>query len=113
VVIAGGVGAQIGARRQPGWVRSSAAGLELAASGRVPVFLPWQQVRSVAFRRRGPYTELVITPVDVTAAGYARGPGRAPRTRRRNGEQTFVVEAGLMTPGPAAMADELNRRRSD
>ena len=39
--LGGATGAVIGSGRYLGWVRASAAGLELAATGRRPVFLPW------------------------------------------------------------------------
>jgi hypothetical protein len=45
-----------------GWVRISAAGVEFAATGRVPAFLPWPAVQFVSSRLRGPFTDLIGWP---------------------------------------------------
>ncbi|MBB4753055.1 hypothetical protein [Actinoplanes lobatus] len=108
--IAGATGVTLGAGRNPGWVRASAAGLEFAATGRKPVFLPWSAVQSVGLRFTGPLTELLVTPTSLNAATVAALPTRAPRVRRRSGAAAFIVDVGLMTPGPSALLAELNQR---
>jgi hypothetical protein len=108
--IAGATGAAIRAGRNLAWIRASAAGLELAATGRKPVFLPWSAVQSVRLRFTGPLTELLVMPTSLNAATVAAVPGRAPRVRRRLGAAAFIVDVGLMTPGPSALHAELNRR---
>lgn len=107
---AGGIGAVLGARGRLSWVRASAAGLEFAGTRRKPVFLPWSAVRSVRLRFAGPMTELVVTPTSIDAVTVAPMPGLAPRRRRRGDVPEFLVDVGMMTPGPAALLDELNRR---
>jgi hypothetical protein len=96
--------------RRLGWLHSSLHGLEFAATGRRAVHLPWSAVSSVALRLRGPFTELVVTP---TAAGLAEvlpGPGRRPRARIRGAEISYLVDVGLMSPGPRTLIAELHRR---
>jgi hypothetical protein len=96
--------------RRLGWLHSSVHALEFAATGRRGVHLPWSAVSAVTLRYRGPFTELVITP---SAAGLAEeipGPGRAPRVRRRGAEVAYVVDVGLMSPGPQTLLAELHRR---
>ena len=105
-----GTGAVVGARKDPGWVRASTAGLEFAATRRVPVFLPWPAVQAVRLRFAGPFTELVITPTSLDAASVASVPALAPRVRRRSGAPAFIVDVGMMTPGPSVLFAELNRR---
>jgi hypothetical protein len=108
--LAAGGGAALGAKRNPGWVRASAAGLEFAAPGCVPAFLPWLAVRSAGLRLAGPLTELVVTPTRPGAVAVAPMPGRVPRLRRRSGAQAFAVGVGMMTPGPAVLLAEVRRR---
>jgi hypothetical protein len=108
--IAGATGTALGAGRNLGWIRASAAGLELAATRRQPVFLPWSAVQSVRLRFTGPLTELLITPTSLNAAAVAAVPAWTPRVRRRSGAAAFIVDVGLMTPGPSALLAELNRR---
>jgi hypothetical protein len=112
--IAGATGAVLGAGRNLGWIRASAAGLEFAATRHTPVFLPWSAVLSIRLRFTGPLTELLITPTSLNAAAAAAAvaavPARAPRVRRRSGAAAFIVDVGLMTPGPPALLAELNRR---
>ena len=108
--IAGATGAVLGAGRNLGWIRASAAGLEFAATRRTPVFLPWSAVQSVRLRFTGPLTELLVTPTSLNAAAVAAVPAWAPRVRRRSGTAAFIVDVGLMTPGPPALLAELNRR---
>jgi hypothetical protein len=108
--IGGATGAVLRAGHHPGWIRASAAGLELAANGRQPVFLPWSAVQSVRLRFTGPLTELLVTPTSLNAATVAAVPAWAPRVRRRSGAAAFIVDVGLMTPGPSALLAELNRR---
>lgn len=107
---AAGTGAVLGARRNLGWVRASAAGLEFAATNCTPAFLSWTAVQSVRLRLTGPLTELVVTPTSLDAAAVASLPGLAPRLRMRSGTPAFVVDVGMMTPGPGVLLAELNRR---
>jgi hypothetical protein len=92
-----------------GWLRTSVHTLEFAATGRRAVSLPWSAVASVALRHRGPFTELVVTPTS-TDAVTVTGPGRRPRMRHRGSEDTFLVDVGLMSPGPRTLLAELHRR---
>jgi hypothetical protein len=108
--IAGATGALLGAGRNLGWIRASAAGLEFASTRRKPVFLPWSAVQSVRLRFTGPLTELLVTPTNLNAATVAAVPAWSPRIRRRSGTTAFIVDVGLMTPGPSALLAELNRR---
>jgi hypothetical protein len=108
--IAGATGAVLSAGRNLSWIRASAAGLELAATRRQPVFLPWPAVQSVGLRFTGPLTELLVTPTSLNAAAFAAVPAWAPRIRRRSGAPAFIVDVGLMTPGPSVLLAELNRR---
>ncbi|MEU4689824.1 hypothetical protein [Actinoplanes sp. NPDC023714] len=108
--IAGATGAVLGASRNLGWIRTSAAGLEFAATRRQPVFLPWSAVQSVGLRFTGPLTELLVIPTSLNAATVAAVSAWAPRVRRRSGAPAFIVDVGLMTPGPSALLAELNRR---
>jgi hypothetical protein len=91
-----------------GELRSSVHGLDFAATGRRWVHLPWSQVASMGLRHRGPFTELVVTPTSIQAATVAPGPGRPPRVRRRG--PAFLIDVGLMSPGPAVLLAELHRR---
>ena len=93
-----------------GWLHSSVHGIEFAATGRRPVALPWSAVASVGLRHAGPFTELVVTPAAGTPAIEKPGPGRAPRIRRRGGELAYLVDVGLMSPGPETLLAELHRR---
>ncbi len=93
-----------------GWLHSSMHGIEFAATGRKAVRLPWTAVAAVALRHRGPFTELVVTPADPSLAEIRPGPGRRPRTRRRGAEIAYLVDVGLMSPGPATLLTELHRR---
>jgi hypothetical protein len=96
--------------RRLGWLHSSMHGLDFAATGRKPVHLPWAGVATVALRRWGPFTELVVTPVAEDFATVGDGPGRRPRMRRRAGEVCYLVDVGLMSPGPEVLLAELHRR---
>jgi hypothetical protein len=96
--------------RRFGWLHSSVHGLDFAATGRKPVHVPWSGVASVGLRHRGVFTELVVTPIDADFATIGDAPGRAPRTRRRGGETAYVVDVGLMSPGPDVLLAELHRR---
>jgi len=93
-----------------GWLHSSVHGIEFAATGRQAVALPWSAVASVGLRRVGPFTELVVIPSVPEAARVTPGAGRAPRMRRRGSEVAFVVDVGLMSPGPRTLLAELHRR---
>ncbi|MFI6079224.1 hypothetical protein ACIA5C_47760 [Actinoplanes sp. NPDC051343] len=106
--IGGATGAVLRAGHHPGWIRASASGLELAATGCQPVFLPWSAVQSVKLRFTSPVTELLVTPTSLNAATVAALPARAPRVQRRSGAAAFIVDVGLMTPGPSA---PVRRRR--
>lgn len=99
-----GAGTMAGARRHPGWARVSAAGLEFAAPRHRATFLPWDAVASVRLRFAGPYARLVVTPTDPS---FGPGPGRTARLRRG----AFVIEAGVMTPGPVALLAAIDQHR--
>ena len=100
----------LAAWRRLGWLHSSMHGLDFAATGRRPVHLPWGGVGTVTLRGRGPFTELVVTPVEEDFAEVGDGPGGRPRLRRRGGEVAYLVDVGLMSPGPAVLLAELHRR---
>jgi hypothetical protein len=88
-------------------------GLDFAATGRKSVHLPWAGVATVGLRHWGPFTELVITPVAEDFATIGDAPGRRPRMRRRGGEVSYLVDVGLMSPGPEVLLAELHRRLPD
>jgi hypothetical protein len=96
--------------RRLGWLHSSVHGIEFAATGRKAVHLPWSAVSSVALRHRGPFTELIVTPTSAALAVTLPGPGRRPRTRVRGAEISYLVDVGLMSPGPRTLLAELHRR---
>jgi hypothetical protein len=96
--------------RRLGWMKSSVYGLEFAATGRRGVHLRWSSVASVGLRRWGPFTELVLTPTDMAAVTELPGPGRRPRVLRRESGSAFVIDVGLMSPGPETLLAELHRR---
>jgi hypothetical protein len=96
----------LAAWRRLGWLHSSVHGLEFAATGRKAVRVPWSEVASVALRRRGVFTELVVTPADPDGVTVAGGPGRRPRMSGAS----YVVDVGLMSPGPDVLLAELHRR---
>ena len=96
--------------RRLGWLHSSLHGLDFAATGRKPVHLPWSGVATVGLRHRGPFTELVVTPVAADFATVGDGAGRRPRTRRHGDEVAYLVDVGLMSPGPDVLLAELHRR---
>jgi hypothetical protein len=96
--------------RRFGWLHSSMHGLDFAATGRKPVHIPWAGVATVTLRHRGPFRELVVTPVAEDFASVGDGPGRRPRMRRRGGEVAYLVDVGLMSPGPDVLLAELHRR---
>jgi hypothetical protein len=96
--------------RRLGWLHSSVHGIEFAATGRKGVHLSWSAVATVALRHRGPFTELIVTPTDAELATVLAGPGRRPRVRRRGAEIAYLVDVGLMSPGPATLLAELHRR---
>jgi hypothetical protein len=90
-----------------GWLHSSMHGLDFAATGRKPIHLPWAGVGEVTLRGWGPFTELVVVPVDDDFAVIDTGAsGRAPRMRGR----AYLVDVGLMSPGPEVLLTELHRR---
>ncbi|MGK5685360.1 hypothetical protein [Actinoplanes sp. URMC 104] len=93
-----------------GWLHSSMRGLDFAATGRRPVHIPWAGIGEVALRYRGPFTELIITPVDADFAEPGEGPGRPPRMRRRGDRVAYLVDVGLMSPAPEVLIAELHRR---
>jgi hypothetical protein len=96
--------------RRFGWLHSSLHGLDFAATGRRTVHIPWSGVAAVGLRHRGPFTELVVTPIEADFATVLDGTGRRPRTRRRGGEIAYLVDVGLMSPGPDVLLAELHRR---
>ena len=88
-----------------GWLHSSMHGLDFAATGRKPVHLPWAGVATVALRRWGPFTELVVTPVaDDFAVVRATAPAARPRLRRRAGEVGLPGRRGPDVPRPGRPA---------
>lgn len=89
-----------------GWLHSSVHRLEFAATGRRAVGIPWSAIASVALRHRGVFTELVVTPSSPDAVTVLPGRGRRPRMSR----DAYVVDVGLMSPGPAVLLEELHRR---
>lgn len=91
-----------------GELRSSVHGLDFAATGRRSAHLPWSEVASIGLRHRGPFTELVVTPASMDAVTIAPGRGRGPRVRRQR--PAFLIDVGLMSPGPAVLLAELHRR---
>lgn len=97
------------------WVRTSAAGLELSVAGRDMVHLPWSRVESVALRRFGPFTELVVTPTGDCAGepdcpgepgcpGEPDCPGAADMA-----PAAYVVDVAMLRPAPAALLAEIRR----
>jgi len=96
--------------RRLGWLKSSMRGLEFAATGRRGVHVPWSAIASVGLRRRGPFTELVVTPADMASVTELPGPGRRPRVLRRATGPAFLIDVGLMSPGPETLLAELHRR---
>lgn len=96
--------------RRLGWLHTSVHGLDFAATGRRPVHLPWSGIAAVALRGRGPFTELVITPIAQDYATELPGRGGPPRVRRRGTEIAYVIDVGLMSPGPEVLLAELHRR---
>ena len=93
-----------------GWMKSSVYGLEFAATGRRGVHLPWASIASVGLRNWGPFTELVVTPTDMAAVTELPEPGRRPRVLRRESGSAFVIDVGMMSPGPRTLLAELHRR---
>ncbi|NMO55532.1 hypothetical protein HH310_30650 [Actinoplanes sp. TBRC 11911] len=91
--------------RRLGWLHSSMRGLDFAATGRRAVHVPWAGVGEVRLRGWGPFTELVVTPVDDQFAVVGDS-GRSPRMRGR----AYLVDVGLMSPGPRVLLAELHRR---
>jgi hypothetical protein len=92
-----------------GELRSSVHGIDFAATGRRTVHLPWSEIASVGLRHRGPFAELVVTPTSMDAVTELAGPGRRPRVRR-GGRPAFLIDVGLMSPGPDVLLAELHRR---
>jgi len=97
-------------RGRPPWVRVGPVGVELAASRTDPVFIPWSAVSFARFRWRGPLMVLEITPSDLAAVAMGQRGGRRPRSRRRAGRVSFVVDVGVLRAGPTAIRAELCRR---
>ena len=89
-----------------GWLHSSVHAIEFAATGRRGVHIPWSAVAAVALRHRGVFTELVVTPTSPDAITEVAGRGRRPRMRG----DSYLVDIGLMSPGPRTLLAELHRR---
>jgi hypothetical protein len=100
----------VAVRRHPAWVTVSDHGVELAATGRDPVFLAWSSIETVDRRFWGPFADLVVTPTRDDAAQIARRGWSRPRTIVRAGHTSYVVDAGLMQPGPDVLLAEIQRR---
>ncbi|KUL39580.1 MULTISPECIES: hypothetical protein [Actinoplanes] len=96
--------------RRLGWLHTSVHGIDFAATGRKAVHLPWSGIASVGLHGWGPFTELVITPIDADYAQVIEGPGLAVRMRHRGAETSYVIDVGLMSPGPEVLLAELHRR---
>ncbi|GGN66728.1 hypothetical protein GCM10010112_29440 [Actinoplanes lobatus] len=96
--------------RRLGWLHTSVHGIDFAATSRQPVHLPWSGIAAVALHGRGPFTELVISPISENYATRLPGKGGPPRVRRRGGEFAYVIDVGLMSPGPEVLLAELHRR---
>jgi hypothetical protein len=96
--------------RRLGWLHTSVHGIDFAATGRRAVHLPWSGIASVALHGWGPFTELVVTPIGADYARVLDGSGFAPRMRHRGDEWSYVVDVGLMAPGPEVLLAELHRR---
>lgn len=94
---------------QLGELRSSVHGLDFAATGRRTVHLPWSEIASVGLRHWGPFTELVVTPSSPKAGMVMPGRGRRPRMHR-GGRPAYLIDVGLMSPGPKVLLEELHRR---
>jgi hypothetical protein len=92
--------------RRLGWLRTSMHGLDFAATGRRPIHLPWAGVGTVTLRGWGPFAELVVTPTADDFAVHPEAPGRRPRMRGK----AYLVDVGLMSPGPEVLLAELHRR---
>ncbi|MBO3739099.1 hypothetical protein [Actinoplanes flavus] len=96
--------------RRLGWLHTSVHGIDFAGTGRQPVHLPWSGIAAVALHGRGPFTDLVITPIAEDYATRLPGKGGPPRVRRRGGDFAYVIDVGLMSPGPEVLLAELHRR---
>jgi hypothetical protein len=97
----------LAAWRRLGWLHSSMRGIDFAATGRKAVHLPWAGVGEVRLRGWGPFAELVVTPIDDEFAVIDDdSPGRSPRKRGK----AYLVDVGLMSPGPPVLLAELHRR---
>jgi hypothetical protein len=96
--------------RRLGWMKSSVLGLEFAATGRRGVHLQWSSIASVALRGWGPFTELVVTPTSMAAVTELHERGWPPRVLRRESGSAFLIDVGLMSPGPKTLLAELHRR---
>jgi hypothetical protein len=80
-------------RRRP-WVRVSTAGLELSATGRGVVLVPWSQVDAVALHGYGPSTRLVVTPTEDFAT--------------TTGTTAVVVDVATVRPSAATLLSEID-----
>jgi hypothetical protein len=95
----------------PTWVRTSGAGLELAAQESDPVLLAWADIKHVAVRRVGARTVLEVTPVDLDRVHPvdAEGPGW-PAMSDTDAGTAFTADLTQIWPGPRALRRELARR---
>ncbi|MEV6346366.1 hypothetical protein [Actinoplanes sp. NPDC051851] len=96
--------------RRLGWLHSSVHGLDFAATGRKAVHIPWSGIAAVGLHGWGPFTELVVTPVSPEYVQILQSRGLPPRTRHRGEEVSYLVDIGLMSPGPEVLLAELHRR---
>lgn len=98
-------------RRRPTWVRSSAAGVEIATRGSDPVFVGWADVISADVRRRGLVaTVLEVAPADIGRPATADPDADLPLLRDTPNGPAYVAELSSVRPGPAALRAELARR---
>jgi len=108
-------GATIGAainiwrmRRNPIWIRVSAAGIELAPRGR-PVLLPFDNIDVARVRRRGLLARLEVTPKDLYAIRTELPSRDLPLIRYKRDRAILTMEIGLLRPGPRRLQAELDR----
>jgi len=51
-----------------------------------------------------------VTPTDMAAVTEMPGGGRRPRVLRRESGSAFLIDVGMMSPGPQTLLAELHRR---
>ncbi|WP_306204296.1 hypothetical protein [Actinoplanes sp. RD1] len=93
------------------WVRSSSAGLELAAQGSDPVLLAWQDIDHAVIRRDGFRMVLDVTPVDLDRVHPVseEDEGWPALLQEPDGSTAFTADLTQVWPGPRALRRELSR----